>query len=252
MEYSHVSYSLALVSGIISFVSPCVLPLVLPYLSYLAGVSFEEMQVSEKGKLSGRIFLTAVFFVAGFSTIFIASGAAASALGRTIILYRDWLNSLAGITIIVMGFHFLGIFKISFLHREARLEVNKPVGLWGAYVMGLAFAFGWTPCMGPILATILVMAGNGDSLKDGALLLTVYSLGLGIPFILSAVLIRPFTSFLNKFRNAYGIIEKTMGVLLIGTGIMFLLRWNTSLSFWLLDHYPGLVTFEEKVVEWFQ
>ena len=136
--------------------------------------------------------------------------------------------------------HFLGVWRFAFLYREARLNVEKPVGLWGAYVMGLAFAFGWTPCIGPILAAILALAGSEDTVGRGASLLAVYSAGLGIPFLLAAFAIEPFMGFLQKFKKNFVYVEKTVGALLVLTGIAFLTGWLTSLSFWLIEMFPAL------------
>src|SRR3712207_5798176 len=179
-----VSLPVAALGGLISFLSPCVLPLVPPYLSFLAGVSLDELQAGEDRGVRRRAILTALLFVAGFTTVFVLLGATASALGLFIRQYMDLLSTVAGLAIILMGLHFLGVFRIGFLYREARLDVEKSVDVWGAYVMGLAFAFGWTPCIGPILAAILAVAGSETSVARGALLLAVYSAGLGIPFVL--------------------------------------------------------------------
>jgi len=139
-----------------------------------------------------------------------------------------------------MGLHFLGLFRIGLLYREARLTPTKPAGIWGAYVMGLAFAFGWTPCIGPILAAILAVAGSETSVGRGALLLAAYSAGLGIPFLLAAFAMRPFVALLKRMRSRFVVIEKTMGALLVVTGIAFLTGWMTSASFWLLETFPAL------------
>src|SRR5262249_15609290 len=161
----------------VSFLSPCVLPLVPPYLVYLAGTSLERLAEAEPPPLVKRdTVIAAVLFVAGFSTVFVALGASASMIGALMRLYS---NELAIIAIIVMGLHFFGLTPIAFLHRQARIHVAKPVGLWGAYVMGLAFALGWTPCIGPILAAILAIAASQATVAKGAGLLAVYSLGLG-------------------------------------------------------------------------
>jgi cytochrome c biogenesis protein CcdA len=155
----NVSLPAAALGGLISFLSPCVLPLVPPYLSFLAGTTFDRLNAGD-GAVRRRAVLAALLFVAGFSTVFVLLGATASALGQVIRQYLDVLSTIAGLSIIVMGLHFLGVFRIGFLYREARFNVNRPVGLWGAYVMGLAFAFGWTPCIGPVLAAILAVAGS--------------------------------------------------------------------------------------------
>lgn len=243
----HISYSLALAGGVISFVSPCVLPLVPPYLSYLAGVSFEEMNRGDNAHLTRRVVLAAFVFVLGFSTVFVASGAVVSSIGQIINEYRNWLNILAGSAIIIMGLHFLGVFKLALLHRQARFQVSVPIGLWGAYVMGLAFAFGWTPCIGPILAAILVVAGNEASVLYGAKLLAVYSMGLGFPFILSAFLIGPAMKVFTHMHRYMGWVEKLMGGLLILTGIMILFNWNNVIAIWILDTFPGIIDFEEGI-----
>lgn len=227
--------------GLISFLSPCVLPLVPPYLSFLAGTTFDRLNAGD-GAVRRRAVLAALLFVAGFSTVFVLLGATASALGQAIRQYLDVLSTIAGLAIIVMGLHFLGIFRIGFLYREARFNVNKPVGLWGAYVMGLAFAFGWTPCIGPVLAAILTVAGSEDNVSRGAVLLAAYSAGLGIPFLLAAFAMKPFVAILKRMRSRFSLIEKTMGVLLVLTGIAFLTGWITSMSFWLLETFPALAT----------
>ena len=158
--------------------------------------------------------LAAVLFVLGFSTVFVALGASASVIGSLIRAYSEPLATIAGVVIIVMGLHFLGLTPIALLHRQKRLEVAKPVGLWGAYVIGLAFAFGWTPCIGPILAAILAVAASEQTVAQGAGLLAVYSLGLGIPFIIAAFAIEPFAAFLARFKNYLHRVEQAMGALL--------------------------------------
>jgi len=237
-----VSIPAAVAGGLISFLSPCVLPLVPPYLSFLAGTTFDRLSAGDDRAVRQRAFWAALLFVAGFSTVFVLLGATASALGQVVRQYLDVLSTVAGIAIIVMGLHFLGLFRIGLLYREARLNLNKPVGLWGAYVMGLAFAFGWTPCIGPVLAAILAVAGSEASVSRGALLLAAYSLGLGIPFLLAAFAMKPFVALLKRMRSRFAMIEKVMGVLLVLTGIAFLTGWITNMSFWLLETFPVLGT----------
>ena len=235
-----VSLPLAVLGGLISFLSPCVLPLVPPYLSFLAGVTLDELQAGEHPGVRRRAILTALLFVAGFSTVFVLLGATASALGLFIRQYLDVLSMVAGIAIILMGLHFLGIFRIGLLYREARVRLDKSVDVWGAYVMGLAFAFGWTPCIGPILAAILAVAGSEASVTRGALLLAAYSAGLGIPFILAAFAMKPFIGLLKRMHSHFVLVERTMGGLLVLTGIAFLSGWMTTASFWLLEAFPIL------------
>jgi cytochrome c-type biogenesis protein len=231
----------ALIAGLISFLSPCVLPLVPPYLVFLAGTSLERFADAEpERRVKRETVLAAALFVLGFSTVFVALGASASVIGSLIRAYSGPLSTVAGIVIIVMGLHFLGITPIALLHRQKRLEVAKPVGLWGAYVIGLAFAFGWTPCIGPILAAILAVAASEQTVAKGAGLLAVYSLGLGIPFMIAAFAIEPFAAFLARFKNYLHRVEQAMGALLVLTGIAFLTGSINWMSVWLLEAFPAL------------
>jgi cytochrome c-type biogenesis protein len=236
-----VSFLAALVAGLISFLSPCVLPLVPPYLIFLAGTSLERFADREPERQVRReTVIAAALFVAGFSTVFVALGASASAIGALIRIYSGPLAVVAGIVIMIMGLHFLGLTPIAWLHRQKRLEVAKPVGLWGAYLIGLAFAFGWTPCIGPILAAILAVAASEQTVARGAALLAVYSLGLGIPFIVAAFAVEPFAAFLARFKRHMRRVEQAMGALLVLTGIAFLTGSVNELSIWLLETFPGL------------
>ncbi len=231
----------ALLAGLVSFLSPCVLPLVPPYLVYLAGSSLERLTDDDPETGSLRDMLLAAFlFVCGFSTVFVALGASASVFGALIRAYSAELSIVAGIAIIAMGLHFLGVFRIGVLLREKRMEMVRPVGLWGAYAMGLAFAFGWTPCIGPILAVILSVAASEQTVARGAGLLAVYSLGLGIPFMLAALAVEPFAAFLVRFRRHIAQVERVMGGLLVLTGIAFLTGSVSQASFWLLEMFPAL------------
>ena len=236
-----VSIFAALLAGLVSFLSPCVLPLVPPYLVFLAGTSLERLAVAEPEPMVRRdTVVAAVLFVAGFSTVFVALGASASAIGGVMRFYSNELAIVAGIAIIVMGLHFLGLTPIRFLYRQARIDVPKPVGLWGAYVMGLAFALGWTPCIGPILAAILAVAASKATVATGAGLLAVYSLGLGVPFIIAALAVEPFAAFLARFRAHLRHMERVMGGLLVLTGIAFLAGVFTHLNIWLIETFPIL------------
>jgi cytochrome c-type biogenesis protein len=232
----------ALIAGLISFLSPCVLPLVPPYLIFLAGSSLERREGDRKSRDRRATIVAAVLFVAGFSTVFVALGAGASAIGGLLRYYSHGLSIVAGLAIVIMGLHFLGVTPMAFLYRQARLDMQKPVGLWGAYVMGLAFALGWTPCIGPILAAILAVAASEGTVAKGAGLLSVYSLGLGVPFIVAALAVEPFAAFLARFRKHLGRVEKAMGALLVLTGLAFLLGFFTQLNSWLLEMFPALQT----------
>ncbi len=232
----------AAAAGLLSFLSPCVLPLVPPYLTFIAGTTLEDVAYEREGRARRDVFLAAVLFVLGFSTVFVALGATASVFGQVIRQHIQFLSLLAGLAIILMGLHFLGVFRLAFLYREKRVEVEKPLGLWGAYVLGLAFAFGWTPCIGPILAAILAVAASEQTVGRGAFLLAVYSLGLGVPFLIAALAIEPFIGFMKRFRAHFPLVERIVGVLLIATGIAFLTGTMQTVSYWLLQTFPGLST----------
>ena len=239
-----VSLGGAFLAGILSFVSPCVLPIVPPYLAWLAGVSFEELKAEEPNAAQRRrVVLAALAFVLGFSTVFVGLGATASVIGKTIAQYFDTLSIIAGIVIIIMGLHFLGVFGIAFLYREARVQVSrKPAGFVGAYVIGLAFAFGWTPCVGPVLAAILFVAGSEGTAARGAMLLAIYSLGIGIPFILAALFASRFLGLAARFRKHMRKVEMAMGALLVITGLLFVTGQMSTISFWLLETFPVFQT----------
>jgi cytochrome c-type biogenesis protein len=236
-----VSIFAALFAGVISFLSPCVLPLVPPYLVYLAGTSLERLADAEQPpRVRREAVLAALLFVAGFSTVFVALGAGASAVGSVMRYYSNELAMVAGVFIVIMGLHFLGVTPIGLLNRQARLDVQKPVGLWGAYVMGLAFALGWTPCIGPILAAILAVAASETTVTKGAGLLAIYSLGLGIPFLIAALAVEPFAVFLTRFRRHLAHMEKVMGGLLVLTGVAFLSGFFTQFNIWMIETFPAL------------
>ena len=236
-----VTFAAALIAGVVSFLSPCVLPLVPPYLVYLTGTSIEHLAEGEaEPRVRRETVGAALLFVLGFSTIFVALGASASVIGSLLLRWSGPLATVAGIIIIIMGLHFLGLTRIGFLMREKRLGMPKPVGLWGADVIGLAFAFGWTPCIGPILAAILAVAASEKTVGQGATLLGIYSAGLGIPFLLAAFAVEPFAAFLARFKKHLGLVEKAMGGLLVLTGIAFLTGFVTDASAWLLETFPAL------------
>ena len=232
----------ALVAGALSFLSPCVLPLVPPYLCFITGTSLDDL-TSREATSQGRAMSAAVLFVLGFTTVFVLLGASASAAGELLRTHLDLLGKIAGVVIIVMGLHFLGLFQVALFHRELRYhhKSERVRGLIGAYVIGLAFAFGWTPCIGPVLAVILSLAASEQDVAKGAGLLAVYSLGLGVPFLISAAAVGTFLGFFQKFRRHLALVEKTMGALLVIAGVMFLTGALQEISYWLLDIFPGLV-----------
>lgn len=245
----------ALIGGLLSFLSPCVLPLVPPYLCYLAGTTLDELAAEDAPPVvQRRVAVSSILFVLGFSTVFVALGATASILGELLRLPVSLfgliqptpllfvLGQLAGVVIIVMGLHFLGLFRLAFLYREARFQARNPAGPAGAYVMGLAFAFGWTPCVGPVLAAILAVAGSVDTAWKGAGLLAVYSAGLGIPFLAAAFAVKPFLKAARHFRPHLPKVEKAMGGLLVLTGVAFLTGEMARFAFFLLETFPILGT----------
>jgi len=235
-----VTFPAAAAAGLLSFLSPCVLPLAPPYLAFIAGVTLEDLSSETRAQARRDIFLAAALFVFGFGTVFTLLGATASFFGQALHANLQILSYGAGAVIIVMGLHFLGVFKISLLYREKRAQVEKPIGLLGAYVMGLAFAFGWTPCIGPILAAILAVAGAQETVGRGAQLLAAYSMGLGIPFLLAALAMEPFLGFIARFKRHFLTLERVVGGLLVLTGLLFLTGGVQEVSFWLMQTFPGL------------
>jgi cytochrome c-type biogenesis protein len=228
-----------LLAGLISFLSPCVLPLVPPYLAYMAGTSVSAMK-ADGGGPDLRVILASALFVMGFSTVFVLLGAGASSMGRVLRVYGETLAIVAGILIIVMGLHFLGVFRIGLLYREARFAVGRPAGLAGAYLMGLAFAFGWTPCIGPVLGSVMAVACAPATVTQGMGLLAVYSLGLGIPFLMAALFMGRFLGLMERLKPHMGKIEKVMGGALVLTGVAFLTGGVATASYWLLETFPAL------------
>ncbi len=243
--YIHLGVALA---GVVSFLSPCVLPLVPPYLGYLGGTTIEQMTHRDgvDERLWRRVVLASVLFVLGFTTVFVALGAGASVLGQWVQTHKSELSIAAGLVIIGFGLHFLGLVRVPLLYRQARFHTDiEGASLVGAFIMGLAFAFGWTPCIGPVLATVLTLAASEGSLGAGVRLLFIYSLGLGLPFILAAVAIGPFVAFLQRFRRHLARVEMVMGLLLVATGILMLTGSLNWFGQWLIDNVPVLSRIEE-------
>lgn len=231
----------ALFAGVISFLSPCVLPVVPPYLAYMSGVSLAELGSNDSGR--NKALLPALFFVLGLSTVFLLMGFAASAVGVAFLQYQDWLNTAAGIVVMIFGAHFVGVYRIGFLDREARLDAGDRGGsAFGAYILGLAFAFGWTPCIGPQLGAILSLAASEASVARGTLLLAVYAIGLGVPFLLVAAFLPRLTGVMGWMKRHMEQIERVMGLLLWTIGLLMLTGGFSSLSFWLLETFPALAT----------
>lgn len=222
---------IAFVAGIISFLSPCVLPLVPGYISMLSGVSIDQLRVGRDAALVARIFRNSIAFVVGFTIVFLALGASATAVGHFLRTQRTVFNIVAGVVIIVFGLHLIGIIKIPFLYRDARIETGAPRrGLVGSFVIGFAFAFGWTPCIGPILAGILALAATRDTVFQGIFLLGIYSAGLAIPFLLTSLGLSQFLRFYGRFRRHLHAVEVGSGVLLVVIGAMVAFNKFTMLS----------------------
>jgi len=239
----NVTYFGALIAGLLSFLSPCVLPLVPPYLCFLGGTTFDQLTGEDETPthVYTTVVLSSIAFVLGFTTVFVILGATATALGQLVAENLPLLAKIAGVIIIIAGLHFLGVIHIPILHREARYHADtRPAGLIGAYLIGVAFAFGWTPCIGPVLGAILAVAAGEGSVSQGVSLLFVYSLGLGIPFVLAAVAIRPFMSAMQRFRGHLALMEKILGGFLVFTGILFLTNSMTLISGWILQTFPAL------------
>ena len=237
-----VGYTAAFAAGIVSFVSPCILPIVPAYLSFLAGVSFDELATTDQNTASRRRILTAAAaFCAGFVTVFVLLGASASMLGRLLADEADTIAKISGILIILLGLHYLGAFRLPWLDRDVRFHpLMKKSGPIGAYVIGLAFAFGWTPCVGPILATILVIAGNSHDLTRGIALLTAYGLGIAVPFLGAALAFGTFSKLFTVIKEHMRPIEILSGVLLVATGGLIAVGSIANVSGWLLQTFPFL------------
>ncbi|MEO0386011.1 MAG: cytochrome c biogenesis protein CcdA [Pseudomonadota bacterium] len=228
----------ALAAGMLSFLSPCVLPIVPPYLAYMAGTTLEEgrSRVGDR-----RVVAAALFFVLGLSTVFVFFGLAASSLGRMMLMYQREMAIASGLVIILFGLHFLNVLRIPLLYREARLDAGHRGGsVFGAYVLGLAFAFGWTPCIGPVLGMIIALAAQEEQASRGMAMMGVYALGLGLPFLLAAIFLNRFMSVMSGVKRHMGRIERVMGALLVLVGVMLVTGLFTALSFWLLEAFPAL------------
>jgi len=241
-----VSFFGAFLAGLLSFLSPCILPIVPFYLSYLAGVGMNQIsadaEISRAVRL--RAFLAACFFALGVITVFMGLGATATAFGQMVREYFDVLRWIAAAIIIAMGLHFLGVIKIGILYQQFRADAGSTsnVGYFGAFVIGLAFAFGWTPCVGPVLAAILFTAAGQDTAGQGAYLLFGYGLGMTLPFVIAALFIGPFMTWMARFRRHLGLIEKLMGALLVLFGVLIATNSINIIAQWMLENIPWFST----------
>ncbi len=232
----------AFVFGLLSFISPCVLPIVPGYLSFISGVSFDEMQRTDnRASIRKKILLNALFFIFGFSIVFIALGASATVIGQFLHEQINIISKIAGVIIVIFGLHMIGVFKIPFLNYEKRFHTEgKKLSLFGAFIVGLAFAFGWTPCIGPILAAILAIASQQETVGQGMVLLTFYSLGLGIPFLVTGLSITIFFNVFNKFKRHLHKVEVVGGILLVLVGVLIFTNSLTILSGYFAKWFPFL------------
>ncbi|MEM8578288.1 MAG: cytochrome c biogenesis protein CcdA [Pseudomonadota bacterium] len=229
----------ALLAGGLSFLSPCVLPIVPPYLAYMSGVSLNE--ISDEQAARRKATVAALFFVLGLSTVFIILGFTASAFGAFFLRNQVLFAQIAGAVVIIFGLHFLGVFRIPILDQEARLDAGDRGGsAFGAYVLGLAFAFGWTPCIGPQLGAILSLAASEGDVARGTTLLGVYALGLGVPFLVAAMFLGRAMPLMNRIKPHLKTIERVMGLLLIIVGVALVTGAFTWFAFWLLETFPAL------------
>jgi cytochrome c-type biogenesis protein len=238
-----VSLIAAFLAGLLSFVSPCVLPLIPGYISFISGVTLEDMRGGSTGGAAiasrFRILAASASFVLGFSLVFVSLGASASALGALLLPRLSLLGRIAGLAVIVFGLHMMGILRLEWLYRERRAQTRvKPAGLLGAGVVGVAFAFGWTPCIGPILAGILAIAAAQETVSRGILLLAVYSLGLGVPFLITALAVNRFFAAFARIRRHFRAIEIASGGLLICIGILILTNRLTVIARYLSPYLP--------------
>jgi cytochrome c-type biogenesis protein len=241
-----VGYAAALLGGALSFLSPCVLPLIVPYLGFLGGVTLRAAPGGPVAEMPDRlrVLQAALFFVLGFASVFTALGATASAVSQLLQDHLETAALVAGAVLIAFGLHFTGLLRLSFLNFEKRFETRqRPVSAVGAYVVGLAFAFGWTPCVGPILAGILTIAASRGSTLEGASLLFVYAMGIGVPFLLAAAFVTPFLRFVQRFRRHFRAVELAVGALLIGTGLMVMTGTFQEIGNWMIERWPGLGRF---------
>lgn len=230
-------------AGLVSFVSPCVLPIVPGYLSFMSGLNVARLKDGKENawNLTRRVGFASVAFVLGFSTVFVSLGAAATLVGQALQTYKRELGMAGGVVIILLGLHTAGLFPLKWLLYEKRAELREsPLGLFGAYVVGLAFAFGWTPCIGPILATVLFVASQEGSVQRGILLLAAYSAGLGIPFIVSGFAVNGFFSAFNRLRPHLRVVEYVAGGLLVAVGILLVTDRLTLLARYFAKLFPSL------------
>ena len=239
LEFSQIGALTAFVAGIISFLSPCVLPLVPGYVSFVAGSSLEDMRDGQASRL--HALMLAVIFVAGFSVVFVSLGASATYLGKLLLVYKYELGIIAGVVVILFGLHMLGLTPLNLMNSEARFHVDMPGGKsLSAFLLGIAFAFGWTPCIGPVLGAILTMSASTADVSQGAILLAIYSIGLGVPFLLAAMFTGTLLSYLRTLGRAGRRLQQAAGGLLVVMGVMMMTGQLEAIAYWLIETFPAL------------
>jgi cytochrome c-type biogenesis protein len=238
-----VSLIAAFGAGILSFISPCVLPIIPGYLSFISGLSFQELTSQSRGRVIRKVTVNTIFFILGFSLIFVLLGATASSLGDILKSNLNLFNKIAGVLIVVFGLHIVGVYRIPFLNYEKRMHSqSKPFGILGAFAVGLAFAFGWSPCIGPILAGILLIAANQETVSKGMILLGVYSLGLGVPFLITGIGFNYFLGFSSWLKRHFRTVEIISGGFLLVVGILIFFNSFSVLGQILAKYFPWLIT----------
>ena len=226
-------------AGLFSFLSPCVLPLFPSYLSFITGMSVDRLAADVTAGARTRVLLHSVTFIAGFTAVFVSLGASFSAAGQFLLDYRDWIRIGGGLLIIFFGLYLAGVLPIGLLTRSAQIEIrSKPAGLAGSFAVGLTFAIGWTPCVGPVLGSILTLAGNDKTVQQGIALLFAYSAGLGVPFLLSSVALGGFLRFFKRYRPFIPAVERVAGVLLVAVGVLVVTNYYILLNTWAVSLTP--------------
>ncbi|MGH7307293.1 MAG: cytochrome c biogenesis CcdA family protein [Candidatus Rokuibacteriota bacterium] len=229
----------AFTAGLFSFLSPCVLPLFPSYLSFVTGMSVSDLSADLAPAARRRVMLHAIAFVVGFSVIFVTLGASFSAAGAFLLDYRDWIRRVGGVLIVMFGLYIAGLLRIGIFGRAQQLQLReKPAGYVGSFIVGLTFAIGWTPCVGPILGAILSLAGTADTVERGVGLLAAYSAGLGLPFLLSAVALGAFLKFFRRYRPFIPTVERFAGVLLVAVGVLVFTNYYLVLNSWAIALTP--------------
>jgi cytochrome c-type biogenesis protein len=239
MTSESVGFAVAFTAGLFSFLSPCVLPLFPSYVSFITGMSVADLTADLSAAARRRVLIHAVAFVLGFSLVFVALGASFSAAGQFLLDYRDWIRRIGGALIVIFGLYIVGVLRIGFFGRSQQWQLReKPAGYLGSLAVGITFAIGWTPCVGPILGAILSLAGTAETVKRGIGLLVAYSAGLGLPFLISAAALGPFLAFFKRYRRFIPVVERAAGVVLVVVGVLVFTNYYVVLNSWAISLTP--------------